>query len=90
MNQPAKITRVVALPPYRLELSFADGTCGIADLEPLLAGRKGVLEPLHQSDYFAQVRVDEEAGTVCWPNGVDLDPDVLYAAAHRLSSPRPA
>jgi hypothetical protein len=29
--------------------------------------------------YFAQVRVDTELGTVTWPNGADLDPDVLYA-----------
>ena len=27
---------------------------------------------------FAQVRVDPELGTVAWPNGADLDPDVLY------------
>jgi len=86
MQQLAKITRVVALPPYRLKLSFADGTSGVADLEPMLAGRRGMLAPLHSSEYFSLVRVDEEAGTVCWPNGVDLDPDVLYAAAHGLSS----
>jgi hypothetical protein len=90
MQQLARIIRVVALPPYRLDLSFADGTSGVADLEPLLAGRMGVLKPLHTPEYFAQVRLDEEAGTVCWPNGADLDPDVLYAAAHGLSSPRPA
>ena len=29
--------------------------------------------------YFAQVRVDPELGTVVWPNGAELDPDVLYA-----------
>ena len=27
---------------------------------------------------FAQVRVDPETGTVAWPNGADLDPDVLH------------
>lgn len=90
MQQLATITKVVALPPYRLELSFADGTSGVADLQPLLAGRMGMLKPLHTPEYFALVQLDEEAGTVCWPNGVDLDPDVLYAVAHGLSSPRPA
>jgi len=29
---------------------------------------------------FGQVRVDEEIGTIAWPNGADLDPDVIYEA----------
>ena len=29
---------------------------------------------------FAQVRVDVELGKVVWPNGADMDPDVLYSA----------
>jgi Protein of unknown function (DUF2442) len=29
-------------------------------------------------DLFAQVRVDTEIGTITWPNGADLDPDVLH------------
>jgi len=29
------------------------------------------------------VYVDEEAGTIAWPNDVDLDPDTLYELAHR-------
>ncbi|MFN9174661.1 MAG: DUF2442 domain-containing protein [Synechocystis sp.] len=28
--------------------------------------------------YFAQVKVNPELGTIQWPNGADLDPDVLY------------
>ena len=40
------------------------------------------------------VRVEPEAGTVVWPNGADLDPDVLYAevtgvpVADRLNRPQ--
>jgi hypothetical protein len=26
---------------------------------------------------FAEVRVDPESGTVCWPGGADLAPDTL-------------
>jgi hypothetical protein len=27
---------------------------------------------------FRSVRVDPELGTIVWPNGADIDPDVLY------------
>jgi hypothetical protein len=37
-----------------------------------------VFEPLADPDFFAQVRVDNELGTVVWPNGADLDPLVLH------------
>ena len=35
-------------------------------------------ERLQDPGYFAQVGVDPELGTVVWPNGFDLDPDVLH------------
>lgn len=37
-----------------------------------------MLEPLKDPAFFARVRVDEERGTVVWPNGLDLDPETLY------------
>jgi hypothetical protein len=62
---------------YRLHLRFEDGVEGVVDLAPHLTFR-GVFEPLRDREYFAQVRVDADLGTVVWPNGADLDPDVLY------------
>jgi hypothetical protein len=62
---------------YRLRLTFEDGAEGVVDLEQHLSFR-GVFEPLRDPAYFALVRVDPELGTVSWPNGADLDPDVLY------------
>jgi hypothetical protein len=41
---------------------------------------------LHDPAEFARVTVDQQAGTIVWPNGVDLDPDVLYETAHGLST----
>jgi hypothetical protein len=33
--------------------------------------------PLQDPQFFAQVHVDPELETVVWPNGYDMDPDVL-------------
>ena len=59
-------------------LSFDDGIEGEIDLEPLMAF-KGVFEPLREEAYFAQVGVDDELGTITWPNGADWDSLVLYS-----------
>jgi hypothetical protein len=66
-----------ALGDYRLYLRFEDGVEGVVDLAPHLSFQ-GVFAPLRDPAYFAQVRVDPGLGTVAWPNGADLDPDVLY------------
>jgi len=66
---------------YRLELNFTDGTTSEIDLRGRIAGRGGVFGPLQDIEFFRQVRVDLEAGTITWPNGVDFCPDVLYSLA---------
>ena len=83
------ITGVEVIGDYRLRLSFADGTVGDLDF----SGRewRGVFEPLRDPAYFARVTVDPEAGTITWPNGVDMAPEPLYAEvratlAHSSSS----
>lgn len=64
-----------------LHLIFTNGEEAEIDLGPRIRGRGGVFSPLEKVDYFAQVTVDPEAHTLVWPNGVDLDPDVLYSEA---------
>ena len=76
-----RITKVQVLGAFRVALDFTDGSHGIADLGPWIAGRGGVFAPLQDSAFCARVTVDHEAGTIVWPNGVDLDPDMLYEAA---------
>ena len=61
---------------YVLRLTFSDGLVRELDFGGILDG--GVFEPLTEPGFFAQVSVDEVAGTIVWPNGVDLDPDVLH------------
>jgi hypothetical protein len=79
------IISATALGDYRLQLRFEDGVEGVVDLAKRVSFR-GVFEPLRDTSYFAQVRVNPELGTVVWPNGADLNPDVLYeevTAGHR-------
>jgi len=67
-----------------LRLLFSDGTAGDVDF----SGERwtGVLSPLNDPAYFAEVTVDPQAGTVVWPDGIDLAPEPLYeqAKAHPL------
>jgi hypothetical protein len=77
-----RITQVEVPAPRQLALTFADGSRGTIDLTPWPEGRRGLFAALQDPAFFAQVRVDPEAGTVVWPNGADWDPDVLYEAAH--------
>jgi hypothetical protein len=64
--------------PFRLHLRFDDGAEGEVDIQSAVAF-EGVFQPLADPAFFAQVRVDEDAGTVVWPNGADLDPLVLHS-----------
>ena len=77
-----RITHVEVGARFRVTLTFADATEGVVDLSPWIAGRRGVFAALQDPAFFAQVTVDREAGTIVWPNGADLDPDVLFEAAH--------
>ena len=72
------IVEVRALGGHRVHLRFEDGVQGDLDLARMIEFR-GVFEPLEDPREFAKVRVDPEIGTIAWPNGADLDPDVLYA-----------
>ena len=70
------VVGVVVLRPYVLEVTFDDGVVRQVDVEPVLWGE--VFEPLRNPDYFARAYVDEDSGTVAWPNGADLAPEFLY------------
>ena len=79
-----RILRVQVPASFRVALDFTDGSHGTVDLAPWIEGRQGVFAALQDPAFFAQVRVDPDAGTIVWPNGADLDPDVLYEAAHGM------
>jgi Protein of unknown function (DUF2442) len=79
------VTQVEPLEPYRLRLRFDDGSERVVDLSDALWGP--MAEPWRDPDYFRRVRVDPELRTIVWPNGFDLDPDVLHGDYEPAPSP---
>ncbi len=78
-----QVTAVRVIPPYTLEVTFDDGVVRRVDLTGELWGE--VFEPLKDPEFFARVEVDEEAGTVVWPNDADLAPEFLYEAGVQIA-----
>jgi len=69
-----RIRDVMAGEGYLLRLTLTNGIIIERDVADLLTGP--VFEIIRKDPLvFRQVNV--EAGTVTWPNGADLDPDVL-------------
>ena len=73
------VEAAIALDPYVVRVVFADGEVRDVDIEPLLSGP--VFESLRDPATFALVSVDETGDTITWPNGADLDPDVIYGTS---------
>ncbi|MGI9211537.1 MAG: DUF2442 domain-containing protein [Methylococcaceae bacterium] len=72
------VTAVKPLEGRRIYLCFEDGLEGAMCLDDLVSSYHGVFAPLQDESFFRQVVVDEELGTVVWPNGADICPTVLY------------
>jgi hypothetical protein len=71
-----RIVGVETLGGFRVRLSLTDGSTREVDLGPYLNGP--VFDPVRNDPvFFRSLRVDEELGTIVWPNGADIDPDVL-------------
>jgi hypothetical protein len=77
MERLVRISTIAALGGFRVRIGFTDDSERVVDLEPYLRGP--VFEPLRRDPaLFAAVQVDPDLGTIVWPNGADIDPDVLY------------
>jgi hypothetical protein len=88
------VTDVESLEGYTPRLAFDDGSERVVGLSDTLWGP--MAEPLRDTDYFRCVRVDPELRTIVWPNGFDLDLDVLHGdhepsrgSIRRRLAPRP-
>ena len=71
------ILRFKLLPNFKIEVSFIDGTSGIADFAPRLSqGPLGDgLDALCDETVFAKAYIQH--GALTWPGGIDLAPDAM-------------
>jgi len=72
------LVRVQSVEPgegYTATIRFTDGSIREVTLAPYLRGP--IFEPIRNDPaLFCAMQV--EGGTIAWPNGADIDPDVLY------------
>jgi len=71
------VTKAKALDDYQLELTFETHEVKVFDVKPYL--ELGVFKALKDKSFFEKVRVS--FGSIAWPGGIDLDPEVLYEDA---------
>lgn len=71
-------------------MTFTDGTDRVIDVGRFLRGP--IFEAVRRDRaVFEAVSVDDELGVVTWPNGADIDPDVLYGSHQPVwAEPGPA
>jgi hypothetical protein len=70
------VTGFAKVAPFTLRVHFEDGTVQSIDFRPILTGE--LFGPLADPKMFDQVRLDDEAKTLVWPNGADFDPATLH------------
>jgi hypothetical protein len=71
-----RVTECEIVDEYTLRLTFDDGTKQVIDFKPILTGP--VFGPLEEPRLFSQVTINQDFGTLEWPNGADIAPNVLY------------
>ena len=86
MTALARVTTVEHLGARLLRVTFSDGLVRELDFADALPG---VLATIDDDEVFGGVVVDSVAGTISWPNGIDLDPDVLHGDDASASAIQP-
>ena len=73
MSHPIhRVTEFSIVAPFTLQVTFGDGTEQRIDFKPVLHGV--LFGPLQDPVTCNAVTLDQEAGTLVWPNGADFDP----------------
>jgi len=82
---PHEVVQVVPIGGTRLLLTFRSGEHRQVDVAAIVPF-DDVFVPLADDAYFRSVSVNPEIGTIAWPNGADLCPDVLYAQGRAIQA----
>lgn len=68
-------------------VEFSDTLRSAVDLAAVMHGP--LFEELLETGEFSHLEVDWAAGTLLWPNGLDIAPEALYQAAVASARPLP-
>ncbi|MCL2067659.1 MAG: DUF2442 domain-containing protein [Treponema sp.] len=68
------VNKVRALDDYKLELIFENKEIKVFDVKPYLD--TGLFKKLKDKKFFKMVKISYDS--IEWPEGIDLDPEVLY------------
>lgn len=75
-TQVHRVTAFEIVADYTIRLQFNDGSEQVINFEPILYGP--LFGQLQDLALFNQVQLEENFGTLEWPNGADIDPTVLH------------
>lgn len=71
-----RVTGFEKVAPFTLRVRFEDGSSQVIDFRPVLHGE--IFGSLREPGFFDCVSLDEESGTLTWPNGADFEPATLH------------
>ena len=75
------VIEIISEGDLRLRLKFENGLIATVDFAHHLKGKTGLCAEIQNPNYFKQVKIDSDLHTIVWPNGYDIDPEVLYSWA---------
>ncbi len=86
MKKVTRITKIMAVEPYKITCLFGDKAIKTLDFSDYLTQRidKALIKPLMNPAYFMNVTLDELGG-LQWPNGFDCSPIAAYELGESLN-----
>ena len=76
MSEFIRVKAVKPRDPPIVQVTFTNGEVRDIDLTAYIA-HGPIFAPIRDDPMFFKL-VEVEGGTIAWPNGADIDPDVLY------------